>query len=257
MKKKKAVVIAAFCVVSMAAVLSVSYLQGVVQEHKRKGAPLPEGITITAHTGSGYTEDNSLESIRYGGNNADIIEFDLNFTEDGTAVLSHDKPVGDEVTLDEAFAVVSQYENLKVNLDLKSDANLPVIKTLAEKHGVLDRIFFTGVDSAERASKVKEKCSGVQYYLNVNVDGTKNTDTDYLMSLVSLVKECGAVGINFDKGSASKELCDIFREEGLLVSIWTVNEELDMHKIISFGPDNITTRKPVRLSEIILGIKNS
>ncbi len=257
MKKKKAVAIVAFCALSVAAVLSVSYMQGVMREYERKGATLPEGFTITAHTGSSHTKDNSLESIRYGGNNADVIEFDLNFTEDGTAVLSHDKPIGDEVTLDEAFTVVSKYENLKVNVDLKSDTNLPAIQTLAEKHGILDRIFFTGVDSSERVAKIKRHCPRVSYYLNVDVDCAKNTDKDYLMSLVSLVKERGAVGINFDKGSASKELCDIFREEGLLVSIWTVNSELDMHKILSFGPDNITTRKPVRLSEIILGIKNS
>ncbi len=257
MKKKKAAIALTLCAVSLAAVLGVSYVQGLMREYERKGAALPEGFTITAHTGSAYTRDNSLESIRYGAKNADIIEFDLHFTADGVAVLSHDSPKGGEVTLEEALALVAQHENIKVNVDIKADTDLAVVQTLGEKYGIIDRLFFTGVDSAERVAKIKRDCPRISYYLNVNVDGERSADGAYLEELVALVKNSGAVGINLNKGGASKELCDAFHEAGLLVSVWTVNSELDMHKIISFGPDNITTRRPVRLSEIILGIKNS
>jgi glycerophosphoryl diester phosphodiesterase len=65
------------------------------------------------------------------------------------------------------------------------------------------------------------------------------------------VKDNGAIGINFNKDSATKELVDTFHNNGLLVSIWTVNEEKDMHKILYFAPDNITTRNPDVLKEIL------
>ena len=72
-----------------------------------------------------------------------------------------------------------------------------------------------------------------------------------MLSLVEKVKNAGAIGINFNHKSASKELVDIFHENGLLVSIWTVNNKLKMRRILTFAPDNITTRKPDKLSKFV------
>ena len=72
-----------------------------------------------------------------------------------------------------------------------------------------------------------------------------------MLSLVEKVKKAGAIGINFNYKSASKELVKVFHENNLLVSIWTVDNEYNMYKILSFAPDNITTRHPDKLSEII------
>ena len=71
------------------------------------------------------------------------------------------------------------------------------------------------------------------------------------MSLVEKVKNAGAMGINFNYKNASKELVEVFHENGLLVSIWTVDDEYNMYKILSFEPDNMTTRNPDKLSEIV------
>ena len=86
----------------------------------------------------------------------------------------------------------------------------------------------------------------------MKVSKLKNKNRNYLLSLVEKVKNAGAIGINFNYKSASKELVDVFHENGLLVSIWTVDNEDNMYKILSFGPDNITTRNPNKLSKIIL-----
>lgn len=85
----------------------------------------------------------------------------------------------------------------------------------------------------------------------MDVDKSKNTNQEYLLSLVEKVQNAGAIGINFNYKSASKELVDVFHENGLLVSIWTVDSKYSMYKILSFGPDNITTRHPDKLSKII------
>lgn len=222
-----------------------------LNEYKNADIKLPQGFTITAHTGCMDTEDNSLDSIKKGiENGATIVEFDLYFTKDGTPVLAHDEPVGGEITLDEAFEYVSQFEDIRINVDIKSCDELDKVYPLAVKHGIADRIFYTGVKD-EFVDFVKNDSPQVEYYLNVDVDKGKADDREYILSLVDKVKNAGAIGINFNYKSATKELVKIFRENGLLVSIWTVNDEYNMYKILSFEPDNITTRHPDKLSKIV------
>lgn len=209
---------------------------------------LREGFTCTAHTGCVGTQNNSLESIDAAVKcGADIVEFDLNFTADGKAVLSHDAPQGNEISLDEAFQKIASFENLKVNVDVKTTTNLEVVKPLAEKYGILDRIFYTGIDK-NMVEDAKNKSPGVTYFLNTGVRRIQTKK--YLAKLVGKVRDCGAVGINFNKKSATKKLVKFFQENGLLVSIWTANNEKDILRLLSLSPDNITTRRP----DIMAGI---
>lgn len=219
--------------------------------NKYKSIPsnLPEGFTYTAHTGCVGTKENSLEAIEAAvKHGADIVEFDLNFTAESEPVLSHDEPKGGEVTLDEAFKMIAEYENIKVNVDVKTTAALGKVKALAEKHGILERIFYTGIDE-NFVEAVQRDTPDIPYYLNVGVN--KNQSAEYLNSLVKKVSDCGAVGINFNKSNATKELVDIFHKNGLLVSIWTVNNTADIYRILSYSPDNITTRRPDKLQKIL------
>lgn len=217
--------------------------------YKNQPLNLPDSFTFTAHTGCKNTGENSLSSIEAGyENGAGIVEFDLNFDKNGEPVLCHDEPQGGEVTLDEAFKKVSEYEHLKVNVDAKSDLHLEKVKPLAEKYGIADRIFFTGIHDGF-VEKARE--TGVSYYLNVDVKKPSEHTEEYLLSLVDKVKKAGAIGINFNKDNASSELVKTFHDNGLSVSIWTVDKESEMYKILSFSPDNITTRNPDKLEKII------
>ncbi len=209
-----------------------------------------KGFTYTAHTGCMGTKENSLQSIAVGvENGAQIIEFDVQY-HNGIPVLSHDAPKGGEVTLEEAFIKVKEYDNLKVNVDIKSVEYIARVKEVAEKVGVIDRIFLTGIND-EFVSAVRKDCQGVDYYLNVNVDKPRKQTDEYLNSIVQKVKNSGAIGINFNKKSATKKLVEVFHDNGLLVSIWTVNGYLKMSKILSYGPDNITTRRPDKMKKVL------
>ena len=218
---------------------------------KIKKADLPEGFTLTAHTGCEETADNSLESIRKGyESGADVVEFDLAFTTEGEAVLSHDEPQKGCVTLDEAFALISTLPDLKVNVDCKSVANLKKVAELSEKNHINDRIFYTGIRE-ENVAAVKEQTPDITYWLNYDVDVEKNKDEQYLLALVNKTRELGAVGINMNFNACTRELVEVFHREGLLVSIWTVNEPSDMIKVINLGVDNITSRNPSQLKVIV------
>lgn len=214
--------------------------------HKDECKSLKEYVhdmTVTAHTGCMGTNDNSLEAITEGAKYADIVEFDIRFDNNGTPVLSHDAPKGNEVTFEEAVKLLKTLPDLKINIDIKSTDNLSAVVEIAKKYDIFPRIFFTGVDS-KFVDAVREQTKDVPYYLNVSVKKRKNKKPDYLASLVDTVKKAGAVGINFNRKTASKELVEAFHEAGLLVSIWTVNKKKDMYKIYSYMPDNMTTRNP-------------
>lgn len=213
---------------------------------------LPDGFTVTAHTGCEGTKDNSLESILKGAEvGADTVEIDLHFLSDGTPVLNHDKPDSDKTlpTLDAALELLSDLD-VKMNIDVKATDNMAEVFTLIKKYAVESKVFFTGVEEKDVAL-VKTAAPGIPYYLNVDVDKKKNTDPAYLEALIEKVSGCGAIGINMKFTGCSDELVRFFRSEGLLVSLWTANKKKDMLSCIRLNPDNITTRKPSVLKSII------
>ncbi len=209
---------------------------------------LREGFTVTGHSGCESTKENSLECIEKAfESGADISEIDLNF--DGeTPVLSHNAPEGGEVTLDEALALLAKCGNMKMNIDVKNTANMGEVIKLAEKHGVTDRIFFTGVVESF-VPDVRDL--GIPYYLNTDVFAPRTHCKKYINSLIEKVRDAGAVGINMHYTGLGKRLSQAFHSEGLLVSVWTVNKQGAMHKALAAQPDNITTRKPLLLLDVI------
>ncbi len=247
MKKTTKIIIGATAIVAAGLAVAAGYISAV----KNLEAVLPEGFTVTAHTGCEGTRDNSLESIETGAaEGAGIVEFDLSFTEDGEPYLAHDEVTKDSVTLKAAFETVAKYENLMVNVDCKSVANLKAVTETAEECGLLERIFYTGIKEKD-IDAVKRDTPEVKYYLNRDIDKAKKNDEAYIRSLADEVKALGAVGLNIHYSEASKKMTDIFHSEGLMVSVWTVNGELSMHKVLALGCDNITTRQPKKLTDII------
>ncbi|MBE6776118.1 MAG: glycerophosphodiester phosphodiesterase [Ruminococcaceae bacterium] len=216
---------------------------------------LPELFTVTAHTGCEGTKDNSLEAIKKGAESgADIIEFDLRFDKDGNGILSHDETEDKAVTLEEAFELVSSFDGLKVNVDCKTTDNLSDVYRLSERYGITDRIFYTGIEEKDVAA-AKTQTPEISYFLNFKAKSLKKKNEKYISSLISLVKEKGAVGINLRHSQCSKKMVEMFRAEGLLVSVWTANSTRVMKKCLSFSPDNITTRYPSALLDMINNLK--
>ncbi len=222
-----------------------------LNKYKDFSVRLPRRFTITAHTGCMGTDDNSIEAMRAGvANGADIIEFDVHFKEDGTPVLSHDEPKGDEMVLEKAFEFLSHNKNIKANVDMKSTANMSEVQKLADKYGITKQIFFTGIES-EDVKTIQKECPRISYYLNIDVDKEQNTDSEYIKTLVSQVKTSGAIGINFNYKSASADIVKAFHSNMLYVSVWTVDDKLRMYEALEIAPDNITTRNPDVLCEIV------
>ena len=205
------------------------------------GRPMNGAVKITAHSGCMDHAANSIEAMEAGVEaGAGIVEFDLHFTADGSPVLSHDAPgEGQEcVPLADAFRFLSEHKEIMANVDVKSTEHLETLPPLAEEFGVTDRLFMTGLRENDIPA-AREKCPGIPYYLNVSV----NEDTD-LKALAEKTTELGAVGVNLYWEGASRKLVRICHSNGLLVSVWTVNETLPIIEMILIGADNITSLRP-------------
>lgn len=212
---------------------------------------LSESFTVTGHTGCMGKKDNSIEAMEAAVSaGAQVIEFDLNFNENGEAVLSHDEPKGNEVTLEEAFEFLKNHPEVLANIDAKSTKNLSAVQKLGKEYMILNQLFYTGIKEAD-VETVKKNSPKIPYYLNVDVEKGKVSDEEYLEEIALKVILSGAVGINMHKKAVTKTLCDFFREKGLLVSVYTVNGEYELYRVLSAGPDNITTRRPDRLLKIL------
>ena len=124
MKKCTKIIIGAAIVAATGLAVTSGYINYV----KNKDAVLPQGFTVTAHTGCEGTKDNSLEAIEKGYlSGADIVEFDVHFNSEGEPVLAHDYAADDSVKLKDAFELVAKCDGLRVNVDCKTVDNLKAI----------------------------------------------------------------------------------------------------------------------------------
>ncbi len=256
---KKSIKIIGGAVGSVAA-LSLLIVGGVslskqLQMNKLQKEPLalPQGFTATAHAGALKTQANTLDSIEVcleficNG----CIEVDVRFDADKQPILSHDDPESGSAvtTLEEAFGVIAQYP-ARVNLDLKQITNVPEIQRLAQAQGITGQLFFTGV-SQEQAELVSKDAPEIPYYLNMGVPKEERENKAYLQTLADNCKRLGAIGINLNYREASALLVEVMHENGLLVSVWTVNKKLDMCRMLHLGVDNITSKQPDVLQELM------
>ena len=212
---------------------------------------LPEGFTITCHAGSFRTKPNSLESLQTAVDwGANIVEFDVSFRPDGTAVIIHDSAptMKQGILLDDALKIVADVDNCRINLDIKSTANLPEVDRLVNKHGLFERVFYTGV--FEDWVDMVKKHSEIPYYLNHKITPEEAFDRDCAQAVADRAKQLGAIGINSHFEHASKLFSDVMHKNGLLVSLWTVNNPKDMPRVLAVCPDNITTKRPQLLRRI-------
>lgn len=192
------------------------------------------------------TPANTIESIIAGfDSGADIVEIDIRFNKKGIPVLNHDEinENTSHTTLSEAFDIIKNYPDKKVNLDIKETTNMPEIQRLATEKGVISQLFFTGVED-KFVDEVRNGCPEIPYYLNFGKKSNMARFESYIKFLIDKTKDAGAIGINLNKENCNKKLVDRFKKEGLLVSVWTVTDIQADKFYLDMDVDNITCKNP-------------
>lgn len=213
---------------------------------------LPKGFTVTFHAGFMNTPANSVESVKKAVEmNADVVEIDVTFRDDGTPVIVHASSAGKSggVPLDEVLAVVAGHPTCRLNIDMKSVANIAAVDSAVKAKGLEGRAFYTGIGKGW-VDTVKQN-STLPFYLNHSISFFESKSTRKLTALAEKVRDCGACGLNSNFRRVNGKVTGVFHNYGLPVSVWTCNEEKDMLRMLKTRPDNITTRRPDRLLDLL------
>lgn len=245
---------------------------------------------ITGHTGNDNTNMNSFESmhkcISLG---ADAIEVDVRSDTKSVLVLSHDAKSQDAYDtcpkLSDLFEVAKQNPEIRINCDLKEqDLPLKVI-SLAQQYGLdADRIIFTGTVPPSYISLHPEIVNLSHIYLNIefaleevcliemdksNIEKQnfyKNpwkyvrefvTDVEpYLHKVARVCIDHKVKGINIPYSLLTDQNIRLFKESGVPISAWTVNDENEMKRLFMAGIENITTEFVARAKSIRMNLFN-
>lgn len=199
-------------------------------------------INITAHAGCMDTRMDSIESIEAGIEfGADIIEIDLNVGKDNNLILSHDIPK-EEIEYPKFKMVLEMMKNQKdilLNADVKNPAMLRWLKNVISEYELLDRVFLTGLTLQDIISN-KEFLNGLHYFVNIGISDLGNIK---LEKLLNELENLNVLGININHGLVTSELVAACKERKMITSVWTVDNEEDMKKIIGFNVNSITTKR--------------
>ena len=210
--------------------------------------PLPGGdagwaanTTVTAHTGAFDTEDNSLWNFQavLACPGIDIVEADLRFF-DGAPMFAHGRKLPSAPVTPEHLFIMVAGTGRGVNLDLKNTrGDMEGLSRLAEKYGLEGSVFLTGVypyflPVARR--------SGLPYYY----EATPFYSFSPLVNraVCAFAKRAGAMGLNISYKFCTEKLVNTAHRAGLRISVWTVDDEDAMRRVLALGVDNITSRYP-------------
>ena len=216
-------------------------------------AALPDGFTVTAHTGAQFTRRNSLGSIRKAiAVGCDITEMDVTFRKDGTVVIVHMENPSDTdgILFDDALEQVAKSPRIKVNLDLKAFWNTAAVQQAVCRPGLLERVFYTGVYIGN-AEQVRNGSPDIPYYINERISDDKLKNREYIEQVARNITEAGGIGLNSNFHGINALVVEVMHKNGLLVSAWTVNKKKDQLRMLALGVDNITTTAPVKLMRLV------
>ena len=215
---------------------------------RRKDSPFYP--VITAHSGCEGTPDNSIEHIRTALScGAEMFEIDVH-EHDGVLYLTHNRQ-NDYTscpTLAQCFELAAAHPTMCINCDVKTfGLTAPVIE-LAKNYGMESRILFTGSVAPEELPVVNASQS--DWWLSLWCSDHEAEDLENACRTYRELNNLYRI-INLDQNMVNDRVIRTMKETGHTLSVWTVNTEEGLRRIMSTGVAvNITTRIPKLALEI-------
>lgn len=212
-----------------------------------------DDFTITVHTGAYNTQMNSIDSVKVAiDNNAKVIEVDIRQRPDGTVVMAHDLVVtnNDGVPFEEIVPLLKGTD-VRINLDIKETRVLNNLHKILVENELLEQSFLTGIETINVKAVKESDCADMEYYLNYMPSRSRVFFDEYRTKLIDLLNETGAIGINCNYKYANSQLSSLLHKNGYKLSVWTVNTERRAKKMLAIKPDNITTKEPQMIENVI------
>ena len=242
-----------------------------------------KNTAITAHSGCEGTCCDSFESVERGIElDAECVEVDVRLDTAGVLRLSHDyrADYSGAETLERAFARVAD-AGININCDLKEPRALYPVLALAKKYGLTDgRLIFSGSVSCDLLAADPEIARKSRVFLNVEelakylYAGEAADFAGILRSpwgelrpryveimdssipqLVAAANGVGAAALNLPFEGLTHEHIAQLRACGAELSLWTVNKEEDMRRLLAEDLLGITTTSVRKAMEVRSEIK--
>ena len=212
-----------------------------------------DDFTVTSLSGAYNTDMNSLEFVKTAiNNNAQIIELDIRQRPDDTVVMSNEIVVtNNEGVPFEDVAKLLENANVRLNLDIKETRVLDNLYIILEKYNLVERTFLTGIETINVKAVKESACADMEYYLNYMPSRVRVFFDEYREKLIDLLDETGAVGINCNYKYAGAQLSSLLHKNGYKLSVWNVNSERKINKMLAIKPNNLGTKKPEMVKKVI------
>lgn len=203
--------------------------------------------SVTAHAGCLGTPPNSLESFHAAlARPVDCIEVDVRFTPGGKAYLSHDAlpPASQRgaVRLEELLALAAKHPRVRLNLDMKEVTGLAAMARQVKRAGMASRVVMTGL-SGDDLHAAREHGGGLPYLYNHAANLRERYTARGAAILARRIRESGARGLNTHFLFVTRTVARALHDAGLELSVWTVDREPVMRRLLRLGADNITTNR--------------
>ena len=118
-------------------------------------------------------------------------------------------------------------------------------------YNLIDRSFLTGIEVINVKAVKESNCANMDYYLNYTPSKFKAFSDDYRQKIIKLLEDTGAIGINCNYKFAGGQLSNLLHKKGYKLSVWTVDSQRNAKKMLVIKPDNITTKSPDMIKEVI------
>ena len=217
----------------------------VTKSYDERKLSFVENFTITAHSGSFDTVENSLDFVQAAiNNNVEVVELDVRQRPNGTLVMAHDIVItnNDGVPIADAFEILKG-TSILINLDIKETRTLNALHDLLVEYELYGNAFLTGIESADVDAVKESTCADLDFYLNCQPSRMRIFTEDYRAKLLQTLEGTGAIGVNCNYKYAGGQLSELLHENGYKLSVWTVNKQKDMKRVLLLKPDNITTKQ--------------
>lgn len=226
-------------------------------------------LLITAHSGAGRTQPNSMEYLRQACLlEPDIIEVDVRRTLDDKVVLSHNP------SLDGCSQpiVAMSYEQLlahdpgllllesaldfcfehaiMVNLDIKEFGVVKAVCAIITARACISQVIFTGCKEEEIVLIHQVlPLAKVLYNADSWDKGLYPDYASYARAMVAIAVETGSYALNINCEYVQQQLFPLARKQLLPIFVWTVESRALMRMMIGFGVASLTTKSIPLLRE--------
>ena len=272
---------------TLPAAIQASWLELFLKLKNDLQTPVPQFLNngVTAHRGdSGNFPENTLSAFRAGIEaGADWIELDLFRTADGQLVVTHDRttkrvsdrdlvvpetrwkelqtldvatdfrrrqglnveqcPVEHMPLLSEVLALVMQQQNTRVSIQPKMDCVDDAVDLIHHLHAVPWVGFNDG--NLSLMKRVRERDSRIPVFWD------RGADTD-LQADITTAQQHGFHSLVIHASGVTAEKVHAIRAAGLEVGAWTVNDPVEMTRLLRLGTQRIYTDEPKSLLQISL-----